>query len=193
MPSTKSPSPKIDRSKLGRRSRNKGKAFEQAIARDLQIIWPEARRGIGQARSGGEVPDISHTPWWVECKHMKRCNIQAAVKQAREAAAGKDELPVMVVTKDNGGEVLATLPWALLIHILQYSQYSQFLGIKVRDKVPIEPAQPVQEGQLRKARDEIIQAAEAELVARRLGTSTQPAQTTKLMRQEFKKHLTRMK
>src|SRR5690606_6910545 len=56
----------------GRRSRTKGASFEREVARQLRALWPGARRGIGQARSGGETPDVIQTPFWIEAKHRKK-------------------------------------------------------------------------------------------------------------------------
>jgi hypothetical protein len=83
----------------------KGAAFERLIAREMRVIWPGARRGIGQARSASEVPDVDGTPYWVECKRMKKCNIKAAIRQAQAATDGR---PILVVTKDDFGPVTVT-------------------------------------------------------------------------------------
>ena len=87
----------------GRRSRRKGAAFEREVSNLLKQIYPDARRGIGQARSGGEVADVEGTPWWVECKRKKKCSIPAAWRQACEATDGR---PCLVVAKDDGGPIL---------------------------------------------------------------------------------------
>lgn len=87
----------------GRRSRRKGSAFEREIANALKPYFPKARRGIGQARSGGEVCDVEGTPYWIETKRHKRCSIPAAWRQACEATDGR---PCLVISKDDGGPVL---------------------------------------------------------------------------------------
>jgi uncharacterized protein YunC (DUF1805 family) len=104
------------RSQIGKSSITKGKVFERAMANLLKGIYPQARRGIGQARAGGEVPDVDGTPFWVEAKAHKKVQIQAAFAQAVEASAGKR--PVLVVSKDNGQPVLATMKLDVLLRIL---------------------------------------------------------------------------
>jgi bifunctional DNA-binding transcriptional regulator/antitoxin component of YhaV-PrlF toxin-antitoxin module len=52
------------------------------------------------------VADVEGTPYWIEAKRHKRCSIPAAWRQAVEATDGR---PIMVVTKDDGGEVLVTV------------------------------------------------------------------------------------
>lgn len=90
----------------GRRSRTKGANFERLLANLLKPVWPEAKRGIGQARSGGEVADVEGTPYWVEAKRHKKCSIKAAWRQAVEATDGR---PPLVITKDDRGPILVTL------------------------------------------------------------------------------------
>jgi hypothetical protein len=67
----------------------KGASYERLVAKKMQRIYPKASRGIGQARSGGEIPDVKGTPFWIECKHCGRGNlsITAAYQQAVEAIA----------------------------------------------------------------------------------------------------------
>lgn len=89
----------------GRRSRDKGAAFERDIANQLKPQFEGARRGIGQARSASEVCDVEGTPFWIECKRHKKVSIQAAVEQAKQATDGR---PVVVISKDDYGRVLVT-------------------------------------------------------------------------------------
>lgn len=91
---------------MGRMSRTKGQAFERLIANELKVIWPEARRGIGQARSAKEVPDVDGCPAWIECKHQIRVNICAAMEQAEAATDGR---PCVVVSRNNSGPILVTM------------------------------------------------------------------------------------
>lgn len=91
---------------MSKRSRIKGAAFERLVAAMLGTIWPGAKRGLGQARSGGEVPDVDGTPYWVECKHRHRVSVRAAYEQAREASDGR---PVLLVHRETGGPALVTM------------------------------------------------------------------------------------
>lgn len=97
--------------------RNKGKAFEQAIARDLrEIFGAEVRRGW-QAREGSDDPDIICPMIAPECKHQIRPNIPAALEQALRATP-PDKYAV-AVTKANRSEPLATMRWADFLDLVQ--------------------------------------------------------------------------
>ncbi len=99
-------------SQMGRYSRTKGAAFEREIANALKVLWPGARRGIGQARNAGEVPDVDGTPYWIETKHHKRVNIRKAYDQAVKAQGARPsrEGGVLVISRDTGNRTdLATM------------------------------------------------------------------------------------
>lgn len=67
--------------------RRKGATFERELARYLTENGVEARRGIGQARSASEVPDVEVDGYWIEAKRQIKPNIRAALEQADKAAA----------------------------------------------------------------------------------------------------------
>lgn len=97
----------IDRSRLGRRSRNKGKAWEQRVARDLRPTFgPGVKRGLAQSRFGrGEAPDVDGCPpLWIETKIGKQPSPRAALQQAVDAMAAaarpQDRWPCAVVKDD---------------------------------------------------------------------------------------------
>jgi hypothetical protein len=83
----------------------------------LRKVYPAARRGIGQARDAGEVSDVDGVPFWVEAKHRKRPNIRAAFAQA-VAARGKRTLPVLVITRADRDDDLATMRLDVLVKLL---------------------------------------------------------------------------
>lgn len=91
---------------MGKRSRDKGAGFERAVADVLRIVWPDAKRGLQQSRCAKEAPDVTGTPYWVECKVGAKPNILGAFDQAKEATDGR---PVLVVTKVDRHEPLVTL------------------------------------------------------------------------------------
>ena len=91
---------------MSKASVTKGKAFERALATLMRSVWPQARRGIGQARAGGEVPDVDGTPFWLEAKRGKRISIRAAYDQAVEASDGR--VPV-VVSREDRSPALVTM------------------------------------------------------------------------------------
>lgn len=85
----------------GRTSKVKGANYEREIAEVFRDAFPDAKRGIGQARSASEVADVEGTPFWIECKHRKAENPRAALNQAvlAQLAAGakhKGKVPIVV-------------------------------------------------------------------------------------------------
>jgi hypothetical protein len=92
-------------SRRGRRSRTKGRVFERLVAKMLRAVWPEAKRGF-QSRSGRDAPDVDGCPLWVETKHGARVNVRAAMRQALASTDGR---PVVVVSREDRGEVLVTM------------------------------------------------------------------------------------
>ena len=88
---------KPDRSRLGRRSRRKGKVWERELAALLRPIFPNAKRGF-QNRSGRDGCDVEGTTFWVEAKHGKCVNVRGALKQALDDTDGR---PAVVVAKDD--------------------------------------------------------------------------------------------
>jgi hypothetical protein len=88
-------------SKKGKSAKIKGASFERLVANYLAAVWSSARRGIGQARAAGEVPDVDGTPFWPEIKHRKVVNVYAALRQALAATDGR--MPVAIWRKDREG------------------------------------------------------------------------------------------
>ena len=86
--------------------RAKGAAFEREVAEAVRVRWPEAKRGLGQARSGREAADVEGTPYWVQCKHGARPNILAAYEQGCQDTDGR---AVVVVTRRDRGPTLVTV------------------------------------------------------------------------------------
>ncbi len=73
---------------MGRMQRVKGQTYERWLANTIRAtlgpaVARQVRRGIGQARSGGEVSDVAGLPgFWIEAKHHARVNERAALAQA---------------------------------------------------------------------------------------------------------------
>jgi hypothetical protein len=100
----------------GRASRNKGATFERRVAEIFREIYPEARRGY-QRRSGSDEPDVTGTPWWIECKVGKGTpQVYRAWWQAMEATDGR---ACMVVSKQDRTEILVTLQLVDLLALLE--------------------------------------------------------------------------
>ena len=95
-------------------SRNKGAAFERWVANELKKAGLPAKRGLGQARSASEVPDVDLLGWWIECKRHKKCDREAAWRQAVEAAVGSERIPI-AICKDDHGRPTATWSAPVLV------------------------------------------------------------------------------
>lgn len=89
---------KPDRTRLGRLSRRKGKAWERELAALLRPVFGDHVARCFQSRSGRDGCDVEGTPFWVEAKHGRLVNVRAALKQALDATDGR---PVAVVAKDD--------------------------------------------------------------------------------------------
>ncbi len=101
----------------GRGARIKGAAFERKLAKYFtENTTLDAKRGIGQTRSGGaEVSDVDMPILHVEAKRHKRCNIKAALRQAIEDANVNGKIPV-AITKDDRADILCTMRLEDWIH-----------------------------------------------------------------------------
>lgn len=86
---------------MGAMSRRKGATFERELARYLTDNGLESKRGIGQARSASEVPDVELDGYWIEAKRHQRTNPKAALAQAIEANGDNGTRPV-AICRDNG-------------------------------------------------------------------------------------------
>lgn len=86
--------------------RRKGAEWERELALYLRSQGLPAKRGIGQARSASEVPDVDLAGWWVEAKRHARTNPKAALAQAVTGTEehGEGRVPV-AVCRDNGTAV----------------------------------------------------------------------------------------
>lgn len=79
-----------DHRAIGRRSKAKGSNYERHVAELVRVVWPRAKRSIGQARFGAEKPDVDGTPVFLEAKHAgkgHRVRIVDGYEQARVALA----------------------------------------------------------------------------------------------------------
>lgn len=94
----------------GRSARIKGASFERELAKYFtENTKLDAKRGIGQTRSGGtEVSDVDIPIVHVEAKRQKRCRIKAAMAQAIEDANVNGKIPV-AITRDDRADILCTM------------------------------------------------------------------------------------
>lgn len=108
----------------GRGSRTKGQAGEREAAAFLaEQGFPEARRGLGQARGGGkEVADcINVGPLHIEVKRVEKLNVVDAVKQAQRDA-GENKIP-LVLHRRNNHPWLVTMPAEEFFAVFRESEH----------------------------------------------------------------------
>tara|TARA_B100000745_G_C20140557_1_gene391043 strand:+ start:407 stop:748 length:342 start_codon:yes stop_codon:yes gene_type:complete len=102
----------------GKRSRDKGKRGERAVAELFREAMPgdSIKRGI-QTRDGSEVADVTNCAFFIEVKNQKKPNIRAALAQAAEAC-GERKLWPIAVTKDTRGSWRVTLELADFLELV---------------------------------------------------------------------------
>ena len=88
---------------MSKMQRDKGARWEREVARRLEAAMPGsgAQRAMGQARGGGEAPDvIVPGRYWIECKVGARPPLVRALEQAERDRGDRDEVAVAVVKQD---------------------------------------------------------------------------------------------
>jgi hypothetical protein len=91
---------------IGRKSKRKGRKWEQDIARMLRPIFGEdVYRGHQDKRGGagaGEGADIEGTPFYIECRHEKTYNWRRHLRETlAKRTEREDDRPVILVAKDD--------------------------------------------------------------------------------------------
>ncbi len=129
---------------MGAMQRRKGARFEVEVAKAWAVLFPGARRGIGQARSAGEVADVEGTPFWPECKRGAGSTVDAALLQAAEATDGR--VPIAIVRR-NGKRATASMYLEDLLCLLAAHQLKdQHPDVLAEVKTRIRAAVHVAEG-----------------------------------------------
>lgn len=87
----------------GKRSVEKGKAYERKIVNVLKAAGIECERNVAQSRSAKrEGCDIEGTPWWIELTHAKAADPVAKWEQALADAGEADRRPILVIWRRDG-------------------------------------------------------------------------------------------
>jgi hypothetical protein len=119
--------------------RVKGFAFEREIANKLKELGYPTKRGLGQARHA-ELPDVvGCEPYWIECKRMKKCDIQAALAQASGDSSkqgGPYSVPV-AVTKNDGGPIIVSMHWDDWVNLIRKGQQWKVTWTSPGGRVPV--------------------------------------------------------
>tara|TARA_A100001391_G_C5023452_1_gene266487 strand:- start:797 stop:1147 length:351 start_codon:yes stop_codon:yes gene_type:complete len=106
-------------------SRNKGKRWEQEVARMMRAIFGDHIKRGWQSREGDDDPDIVGVPkFWIECKRHKRTNFRAALRQAESACPG-DHMP-LAICRDDPGEGTASVD-SRTYAVMYYKDFENFL------------------------------------------------------------------
>ena len=109
----------MDRKKMGRAARNKGKNFERFCANSLKHRGFNARRGV--QHNGLLDHDLkTDLPFNYECKAVENLNINKAYEQSVNDAAVDNSIP-MVFHKKNNREPLATMSLRHYLDLLQWA------------------------------------------------------------------------
>jgi hypothetical protein len=104
----------------GRASRRKGHDWERDVAELLRPIWPNAKRGLGQAREAS-VCDVEGTPCWIECKVGAQVSIMAAMKQAlHDGKKANDNRIPLVIAKRDREEPIVTMQLGAFLHLIRH-------------------------------------------------------------------------
>lgn len=107
---------------MGKQSRDSGQRFERELRDRLRALWPEARRGLGQA-TGAEEADIELVPFRIEAKaHKQWPPVEAALQQvAKDSNKYNDFRPCLVAHKhkNSGTDWRVTMTLDTFIHIMR--------------------------------------------------------------------------
>lgn len=100
----------------------KGRRLQQKVAHDIRMAFSLPEEDVRSTSMGCGGEDIQMSararecfPFSVECKNQERINFWACVEQASSNCKGHTPL---LLTKKNGSEVYATLPWSNLVSLL---------------------------------------------------------------------------
>lgn len=103
---------------MGKMSRDKGANFERWVATVLSDAGFPTKRGLGQTRAAGEVPDVDFGGFWPELKNHVRTNPRAAYRQAVKAAGKSGRIPI-AICKDMREEPFVQLSLTHFIDLLR--------------------------------------------------------------------------
>lgn len=95
---------------MGASQRRKGAAGERAIANALKPTFPDACRGIGQARAGDDVPDVDGVPGvWIEVKTHRTVSSTTIIKAIQQASQATDGRTPVAIVRANGEQPIVCL------------------------------------------------------------------------------------
>jgi len=112
---------------MSKMQRDKGKRFEQLIAKEMRKVFGGHVRRGWQARDGKDAPDVVGTPFWIECKHHKKVNIKAALKQAKDdcVLSTNPNIPPLAICKDDREEPIVAMYLSDFIRLMEETNVAQ--------------------------------------------------------------------
>ena len=121
----------VDRHKLGRYSKNKGKRAERELAHIFQEAGlVDAHRTAQFMGKTGQAGDIEGVPFiHVEAKNVEKLNLRNAMAQSEEdtEACGKGEIPIVCHKKSR-------VPWLVTMNLADWIPiYKVWLKVKEKD------------------------------------------------------------
>lgn len=117
----------------GRKSRNKGKRWEQDVARTMRAIFGDHVKRGWQSRAGDDDPDIVGVPhFWIECKRQKRTNFRAALRQAG-VACPDDHMPLAICRDDPGDGTAST--GSRTYAVMYFEDFEKFLHMLAENEI----------------------------------------------------------
>ena len=149
------------RSRAGRRARNKGRAFEEDIARDLRDVYDsrpllqkmkmalakkdkllhrallKTSRVRRTRQADGAVQsdlNVTNCPWWFELSTAKNVNPTKKLQQAEGdvIAVGADRIPIVITREKGAMTILATMRFNTLQRLLNADKQPIFSVVVVQ-------------------------------------------------------------
>lgn len=108
-----------DRSRIGRRSRRKGRSWEQQVVNRLKAAGLPAERGWWQAKGGARVSDVIVPGLWIECGTGRGPSADGARKLAQAVSyASGGELAVAITRRSGSRAIEVTMRLVDLITLV---------------------------------------------------------------------------
>jgi hypothetical protein len=115
----------------GAASRTKGHGFERIVARLWNGAFPGAEAARGLQYRNPSLCDVEGTQLRIECKRQKKVSyadvVRALNKAKEQAAQYHDDRPIVVVTKEDRGDILVSLELSTFLRIIE-TYYSEAGG-----------------------------------------------------------------
>ena len=110
----------MDNSTQGRRSRNRGKKFEQEVARRLRPVWPAIRR----ATFGRDQPDgdfVGCDDYYIEAKHVQTARLPQWLAKMEAEAGDRPRMLIFALQRTKAPrDTYAVVPLDQLIELLKW-------------------------------------------------------------------------